>query len=309
MFGTMNVSTFSLYLLRPLLLMGRSRPWLVRLITAALASVSIRRLAGGQSASGPVLASAEPPPGLQLLLVPTLGSVWKNFLHFLRVSERVWPPAVRLCVPQAVRQVARRSFCSSARRQVENKVPQKQKVFQVSHVPPRPTHTHTHMWRHRGFDVTRSGLLSEGQTSWSHAVLQVPPQVFIWTLHAVLEDSLASRTRPEPVRVSGTTLQVGLKVQNQIKYSGIKQKTNDPGFIRTSKSWILPGKCSKLKGFSSGTSGSGSAGFPPSGWILEAHIKHFSRFGSFWKKIWSRISSRYQPFHIMSSAGKRHHDT
>ncbi|KAM9703624.1 cytochrome c oxidase subunit 7A2, mitochondrial-like isoform 1-T5 [Menidia menidia] len=30
----------------------------------------------------------------------------------------------------ALQQVARRSICSSARRQVENKVPQKQKVFQ-----------------------------------------------------------------------------------------------------------------------------------------------------------------------------------
>uniref|UniRef100_A0A3P9PBQ3 Cytochrome c oxidase subunit 7A2, mitochondrial n=1 Tax=Poecilia reticulata TaxID=8081 RepID=A0A3P9PBQ3_POERE len=30
----------------------------------------------------------------------------------------------------AVQQMARRSICSSARRQVENKVPQKQKVFQ-----------------------------------------------------------------------------------------------------------------------------------------------------------------------------------
>ncbi|XP_038160842.1 cytochrome c oxidase subunit 7A2, mitochondrial-like [Cyprinodon tularosa] len=30
----------------------------------------------------------------------------------------------------AVQQVARRSFCSSARRQVDNKVPQKQKIFQ-----------------------------------------------------------------------------------------------------------------------------------------------------------------------------------
>ncbi|XP_015234478.1 PREDICTED: cytochrome c oxidase subunit 7A2, mitochondrial-like [Cyprinodon variegatus] len=30
----------------------------------------------------------------------------------------------------AVQQVARRSICSSARRQVDNKVPQKQKIFQ-----------------------------------------------------------------------------------------------------------------------------------------------------------------------------------